>query len=92
MYIDSKNAGGKLRIKTSNVAGETIAASGLVTGELALNNADGALYFRTAAGGVGQFPSSSAGILKIEALSQAAYDNLVATTATLTTTLYVITP
>ena len=91
-YQDSDVTGGKVRLKTSMLAGETIAASGLVPGELALNAADGAMYFATAAGTVGQFPSSSAGVLKIEALTQTAYDGLVATTATLSTTLYVITP
>jgi len=91
-YRDSNVTGGKVRLKTSTVAGETIAASGLVVGELALNAADGAAYFRTAGGGIGQFPSSSAGVLKIESLTQGAYDSLVSATATLSTTLYIVTP
>jgi len=89
-YRDSNVTGGKVRLKTSTVAGETVAASGLVVGELALNVADGAAYFRTAGGGIGQFPSSSAGVLKIESLTQSAYDAITATLSA--TTLYIVTP
>ena len=38
-YQDSDVTGGKVRLKTSMTAGETLAASGLVPGELALNAA-----------------------------------------------------
>jgi hypothetical protein len=86
-YQDSDVTGGKVRLKTSMTAGETIAASGLVPGELALNAADGAAYFRKAGGGVGQFPSAT-GFLRIVSLTQAAYDALAVKDSQ---TLYIIT-
>lgn len=89
-YQDADVRGGKVCLKNSMVAAETIAADGLVPGELALNAADGAMYFRTNAGAVGQFPSAS-GFLRIQSLSQSAYDGLVATTATNSQTLYIVT-
>jgi len=58
-YQDSSVSGGKVRLKHSMVAAETIAAAGLVHGELAINSADAVAYFRTAAGGVGQFRQCS---------------------------------
>lgn len=86
-YQDSDVTGGKVRLKHSMAASETIAASGLVPGEVALNAADGVAYFRTAAGGVGQFPSA-AGFLRIVSLTQAAYDALAVKDSQ---TLYIIT-
>lgn len=52
-YRDSSTDGGRVRVKTSPVAGETIGPSGLRTGELALNSADGKLYYKTATGALG---------------------------------------
>ena len=86
-YRDSDITGGKVRLKTSMTAGETIAASGLVPGELAINAADGVAYYRDSSGGVGQFPSAE-GFLRIVALSQAAYDALTPDADT----LYIVTP
>ena len=86
-YQDSDVTGGKVRLKTSMTAGETIAASGLVPGELALNAADGVAYYQTAAGAIGQFPSAT-GFTRIVSLTQAAYDALTPDA----TTLYIITP
>ena len=86
-YQDSDVTGGKVRLKHSMTDGETIAASGLAPGEVALNAADGAAYFRTAAGGVGQFPSAT-GFLRIVSLTQAAYDALAVKDSQ---TLYIIT-
>lgn len=40
-YQDSDTTGGKVRLKHSMTAAETIAASGLAPGELAINAADG---------------------------------------------------
>lgn len=85
-YRDSSTEGGRVRVKASPTAGETIAPGGLRTGELALNSADGVLYFKTATGTAGQFPSA-VGVTRIVALSQAAYDALTPDP----TTLYVIT-
>lgn len=87
MYRDSIVAGGKVRIKTSVEAGDTPSAGALVTGELALNSADGSLFYATAAGGVGTFPSSS-GFTRIVSLTQAEYDAL----TPVATTLYIVTP
>jgi hypothetical protein len=53
-YRDSKIEGGRVRLKTSPIAGETIGPAGLSTGELALNSADGVLYYKTAGGEVGE--------------------------------------
>ena len=86
-YQDSDVSGGKVRLKHSMTAAETVAASGLVPGELALNAADGAVYFKTSAGTVGQFPSST-GFLRIVSLTQAAYDALAVKDSQ---TLYIIT-
>ena len=86
-YRDSNTTGGKVRLKTSMTAGETIAASGLVPGELALNAADGVAYFRDAAGSVGQIPSAT-GFLRIVSLTQSAYDALTPDADT----LYIVTP
>lgn len=86
-YRDSKIEGGRVRLKTSPIAGETIGAGGLSTGELALNSADGVLHFRTASGGAGLFPSAS-GVSRIVVLTQAAYDALA---TKVSDTLYVIT-
>lgn len=82
MYSDSDISGGKVRLKVSHTAGETISGSGLVPGELALNATDGRLFYSG-----GSFPSGS-GVTKIVALTQAAYDALASKDAT---TLYVIT-
>lgn len=86
-YQDSDITGGKVRLKHSMVAAETIAAAGLVHGELAINSADAVAYFRTAAGGVGQLPSAS-GFQRIVSLTQAAYAALTPDAAT----LYIVTP
>ena len=86
-YQDSDVTGGKVRLKHSMTASESIAAAGLVPGEVALNAADGVAYFRTAAGGVGRFPSAT-GFMRIVSLTQAAYDALAAKDSN---TLYIIT-
>lgn len=59
MFRDSIVAGGKVRVKNSFEAGDTPPDGALVTGELALNSADGTLFYRTPAGTVGKIQSSS---------------------------------
>lgn len=86
-FNDSKIAGGRVRVKCSTTAGEAAGAAGLVNGELALNNADGVMYFKNSSGGAGQFPSAS-GISRIVKITQAAYDALATKDSA---TLYVIT-
>jgi hypothetical protein len=83
-FRDSDVTGGRVRVKVSHTAGETIGGSGLVPGELALNTTDGRLFHRN-----GSFPSGD-GITKIVTLTQSAYDAITATASV--TTLYVVTP
>jgi hypothetical protein len=49
-WQDSDISGGKVRLKHSPTAAETIAADGLVPGEVAINTADGKLYYKSASG------------------------------------------
>lgn len=86
-YRDSDVSGGKIRLKVSATADETIAADGLDAGELALNRADGVMYFKNSVNAISQFPSAS-GIKNIVAISQAAYDALATKDSE---TLYVVT-
>lgn len=86
-YRDSDIGGGKVRVKFSDVADATLGADGLDAGELALNRADGVMYFKNSANAISQFPSAS-GIKNIVAISQAAYDALATKDSE---TLYVVT-
>lgn len=52
MWQDSDITGGKVRLKHSSQAGETVGASGLVPGEVAINVADGKIFYKTNAGAV----------------------------------------
>lgn len=81
-WQDSDISGGKVRLKVSRVAGETISDDGLVPGEVAINEVDGRLFYQG-----GSFPSAT-GVHRIVTLTQAAYDAL----APDATTLYIITP
>lgn len=80
-------ANGPTRLRESIVAGEAPVASELAEGEVALNSADGALFCKTAAGAVKQFPSAT-GFLRIVTITQAAYDALAVKDSN---TLYIIT-
>jgi hypothetical protein len=82
-YQDSDITGRKVSLKNSSTAAEPKPT--LVNGELALNSADNVLYHRD-----GQFPGA-VGFKQIVALSQTTYDGLIATTATNSTTLYIVT-
>lgn len=79
--------GGPVRVRASQTAAEAPNTNELDEGELALNAADGILYFQTAANAISQFPSAT-GINKIVAITQAAYDALAVKDSA---TLYVIT-
>lgn len=79
--------GGPVRVRSSIVAAEAPSTNELEEGEVAINSADGVLYFQTSADTVGQFPSAT-GIAKIVSITQAAYDALATKSST---TLYVIT-
>ena len=67
MWQDSDISGGKVRLKVSHVAGETIGAGGLAPGELALNAADGKLLYNNASSVVSQL-----GAAKVVSLTYAA--------------------
>jgi hypothetical protein len=56
MWQDSDITGGKVRLKFSSVEGETIGASGLVPGEVAVNVADGKIFYKDDAGLVHAIP------------------------------------
>jgi len=58
-YKDSNVNGGKVRIKTSMTSGETLSSDGLVPGELALQAADGLLYYKDSNGSVQQIGSDT---------------------------------
>lgn len=53
MWRDSDITGGKIRLKHSSTPSEQINAGGLAPGEVAINVADGKLYYRKANGTVG---------------------------------------
>lgn len=55
-WQDSDVSGGKVRLKHSASPGETIGASGLVPGEIAVNTADGVIYHKHPTGIVQKIP------------------------------------
>ena len=79
--------GGPVRVRKSITAAEAPSTNELEEGELALNAADGVLYFQTSADAVSQFPGAT-GFKKIVALSQSAYDALATKDSA---TLYIVT-
>jgi len=85
-FKDSIVTSGKVRVKTSMTSGDTLAADGLVPGELALQAADGRLLYKDDSGSVQGFPAGD-GINKIVAIAQTAYEAITPSP----TTLYVIT-
>jgi len=56
MWQDSDISGGKVRLKFSTVPGETIGASGLAPGEVAINVADSTFFCKDENGVVQSFP------------------------------------
>jgi hypothetical protein len=79
--------GGPVRLRHSFTSSDAPTANELEEGELAINSADGVLYFQTASGSVATVPGS-VGITSIVSISQAAYDALASKDPN---TLYVIT-
>lgn len=75
MWQDSDITGGKVRLKHSSQAGETVGASGLVPGEIVINTADAKFYYRKANGTVGYIPAQ--GVESINGLSGAVSLNIV---------------
>jgi hypothetical protein len=56
-WQDSDTSGGKVRLKHSRTAAETIGPSGLVPGEIAINSADGKIVYKATDGTVKAIPS-----------------------------------
>lgn len=84
-------AGASIRLRRSSEAAAVPAAGELRPGEPAHNTVDGTLYLGKLDGSVATVPTA-VGFQKIESLTQAAYDALVDATATISTTLYIVTP
>ena len=79
---------GNLPIKVSISAGPP---NGLNAGELAMNAASGVCYVGLNSGGAGVLPRAF-GFAEIVVIEEAAYQDLVDATATVSTTLYIVTP
>jgi hypothetical protein len=56
VWQDSDITGGKVRLKFSTTPGETIGASGLAPGEVAINVADAKFFCKDENGAVQSFP------------------------------------
>jgi len=80
---------GNLPIRRSIVAGSVPVE--IKPGEVGVNAADGVMYVGTNDGKTGTIPGA-VGFSKIVSLSQGEYDGLVASTATISTVLYIVTP
>jgi hypothetical protein len=80
---------GNLPIQRSVLPGE--APGEMKPGELAVNAADGVVYVGTNDGSVTNLPKAI-GFAAIQVLEQGDYDALVDATATIATTLYIVTP
>lgn len=64
-WQDSDTTGGKVRLKHSQVAAETIGPSGLVPGEIAINSADGKIVYKATDGTVKAIPGGLTGTVYI---------------------------
>lgn len=53
MWQDSDITGGKIRLKFSTTQGETIGVGGLAPGEIAINVADGKIFYKKSDGTLG---------------------------------------
>jgi hypothetical protein len=91
MFFDPKFSGSVLRVAHSFEPGEAPAEGQLRPGEPAYNAADGVLYVGANSGSYSTVASIE-GANKVVVLGQGDYDALVAATATISTTLYVVTP
>lgn len=66
VWQDSDITGGKVRLKHSQLAAETIGPSGLVPGEIAINAADGKITYKAADGTVKAIPGGITDTVFIE--------------------------
>jgi hypothetical protein len=90
MYFDPKFSGSVLRVAHSFEPGEAPVQGQLRPGEPAYNAADGVLYVGSNSGSYSTVASIE-GANKIVVIEDAAYQALVAATATVSTTLYIVT-
>jgi len=84
-------AGAAVRMRRSDVADESPAANELRPGEVAVNTADGVMYLGKSDGTASAVPAIE-GANRIVVIEEAAYQSLVDNTATVSTTLYIVTP
>jgi hypothetical protein len=91
MYFDPKFSGSVLRVAHSFEPGEAPAEGQLRPGEPAYNAADGVLYVGANSGSYSTVASIE-GANKIVVIEEAEYQALVDATATISTTLYIVTP
>jgi len=82
--------GGARLLRRSVVAGEVPPQGELRPGELAVNAADGALFVGKPDGTTFRLPVAQ-GVRRVEIVTQATYDGLVAAGAVESTTLYLVT-
>jgi hypothetical protein len=85
MWRDSDIRGGKVKLKWSDVEGET--APSLVPGEVAINTADEVIYFSGGSVSTGAGKVASTTVTAIVALTNAEY---IALASKSSTTLYVV--
>jgi hypothetical protein len=90
MYFDPKFSGSVLRVAHSFEPGEAPVQGQLRPGEPAYNAADGVLYVGANSGSYSTVASIE-GANKIVVIEDAAYQALVDATATVSTTLYIVT-
>jgi hypothetical protein len=88
---DNAGVNGFARVRRSSVPGEAPEANELRAGEVAANTADGTLFVGKVDGNASTVPSIE-GANKIVVIEQGVYDALIAATATISTTLYIVTP
>jgi hypothetical protein len=84
-------AGAAVRVRRSDVADESPAANELRPGEVAVNTADGVMYLGKSDGTAAAVPAIE-GANKIVVIGESAYSTLLDNTATVATTLYIVTP
>jgi hypothetical protein len=89
---DSVGVVGFKRVKRSDIPGEAPAANELRAGEVAANVADGVIFVGRNDGEAATVPSIEGGANKIVVIADADYQALVDATATISTTLYIVTP
>ena len=76
-WQDSDTTGGKVRLKHSRTASETIGPSGLAPGEIAINSADGKIVYKATDGTVKAIPGGLTGTVSVMATDGEHYVTIV---------------